>query len=159
MFKSRGMVAGLTALALAYTTGALGAQEVAREGHPIGLGAALPVSPLLAAGKSTHQLDPSRFSGEPDPESRSLAFRLPPVPTTQDHGSSSRILKSVGIGLVAGFALGWVLDHNVKKTVTCVGTDGVSHGCDATIPNMHYFYRVTVGALGTVSGALVVWLR
>lgn len=159
MVKSRVMVAGMTAIALAYTTGALGAQQVAREGHPFGLDAAVPIFPLLAAGKSPYQIDPSRLSGEPDLVSRSLAFRLQTMPPTRERGSSSRILKSTGIGLAAGFALGWVLDHNVKKTATCVGTGEVSYGCDATIPNMRYFYRVTVGALGTVSGALVGWLR
>ena len=138
--------------------GALGAQEVAREEYRFGLEAAVPDSPFSAAGKSLHQLDPSRLSGEPDPGSRSLAIRPPTIPTTRERGSSSRILKSAGIGLVAGFALGSALDHTVKKTVTCVGTGEVSYGCDATIPNMRYFYRVTVGALGTVSGALVGWL-
>ena len=156
MFKSRVMVAGLAAIALACTAGALGAQEAAREGHQFGLDATVPGSPFSAAGKSLHQLDPSRLSGKPDPVSRSpLAFRPLTMPTPQERGSSSGILKSAGIGFAAGLALGWVLDHTVKKTVTCVGT----HGCDATIPNMHYFYRVTVGALGTVSGALVGWLR
>ena len=109
MVKSRVMVAGMTAIALAYTTGALGAQQVAREGHPFGLDAAVPIFPLLAAGKSPYQIDSSRLSGEPDLVSRSLAFRLQTMPPTQERGNSIRILKSTGIGLAAGFALGWVL--------------------------------------------------
>lgn len=159
MFKSRMPVAGLTAIALACTTGALRAQGVAREGHLFGMDAAVPGSAFSATGECLHQLDPSGLSGEPDPVSRSPAFRPPTIPTTQERGSPSRILRSAGIGLVAGFALGWTLDHTVKKSVTCVGTSEVFYGCDATIPNMRYFYRVTIGALGTVSGALVGWLR
>ena len=149
MFKRRVFVVGMTSTALVCTIGALQAQAVAQQGHRSGLDIDVPTATPIADDEGPDKLYLTHFAVETDPDYRSLAFRLPTMPV-QRRETSSQTLMGAGIGLLAGFTLGLVLDHVVEKVWACDMT-----GCYRSTRNHVYFYRVAVSALGTVSGALI----
>ena len=72
----------------------------------------------------------------------------------QERGAAGRILIGAGIGLVSGFALGWVLDLLEPEIVY---TSDPSP-CQLSFRDSDYFWRVSISAVGTGLGAAVSWL-
>ena len=71
----------------------------------------------------------------------------------QERGAADRILIGAGIGLVSGFALGWVLDL-LEGEVVCL----VSDPCQLSFRDSDFFWPVSAGAVGTGLGAAMGWL-
>ena len=107
--KRRTEILGLVATAFLVSSFGVQAQVPSQEGVLFGVDPVDPIFTLFPATTDTNYLSQSTSDGS-GPVLSPLAPGPLPTAKRQGHGTWSRILIGAGIGLFAGFGLGWAID-------------------------------------------------
>ena len=148
--QRRSGVLGLVATACLLFAHGVQAQVSSQEGTLFGAHAEDSIFTLFPAITDTNQLSQSTLE-EPGPLLSPLTPRRLRVSKRQEHGAWSRVLIGAGIGLVAGFGLGWAID--APEDCLLLYADS----CDLGVYASGYFWRVTLAPVGAGLGGLAGW--